>query len=132
MSDCFTGQFPSPPKGTSVKVTMNETSTGKVNPYKWFVQLFSIKDKSINVEISPPCNCIIGEWMFSIHTESKSKDADNKKLEYNYNEDIVILLNPWCTGIKKSIFVLKIHVPTNSFTKTNFKRCHIARDWSTL
>lgn len=99
MSGSFTGQFPSPPKRTSAIVTMNETSTGVANPYNWFAQLFSIKDKSINVEITPPCNCIIGEWMFSIHTESKSKEcADNKKLEYNYNEDIVILLNPWCTG----------------------------------
>jgi PII-like signaling protein len=48
-TDCFTGQFPSPPKGTSVKVTMNETSTAKANPYKWFVQLFSIKDKNLRL-----------------------------------------------------------------------------------
>jgi hypothetical protein len=99
ISDVFVGKNPQPPKRTAVTVEMDENENSTGNPKEWFAKLISKKNKSIDVEITPPCNCIIGEWMFHITTESKLKEGgDTLILEYKHPEDIVILLNPWCKG----------------------------------
>lgn len=92
-----TGKNQAPPKRTAATVPMDEKPNGSGVSNEWFAKLINKKDKSIDVEIVPPSNCIIGEWMFDIKTESKIKDGgDVLTLEYKHNDDIIILLNPWC------------------------------------
>ena len=78
---------------------MSEEMNSKGDGKEWFAKLVKEETKCIDVEITPPCKCIIGEWQFSIHTESKLKKDDIPLIfVYKHNEDINILLNPWCKG----------------------------------
>lgn len=93
-----TGKSPRPSNKTQAQIIMNENTSSRGEDKKeWFAKLLNKKEKSIEVEITPPCTCVIGEWRFTIQTESKIKeDGDKLILTYKHNEDVIILLNPWC------------------------------------
>ncbi|XP_060083907.1 protein-glutamine gamma-glutamyltransferase Z-like [Ylistrum balloti] len=63
---------------------------------EWYAQLVTIEKKSIVVEISIPPNIIIGHWLMSVQTFTIEKGEEATVLQYNSQQDIVILLNPWC------------------------------------
>ncbi|CAG2211786.1 TGM1 [Mytilus edulis] len=93
-----TGKSSRPSNKTQAQIIMNEnTSSRSKDKKEWFAKLLNKKENSIDVEVTPPCTCIIGEWRFTIQTESKIKDDGDKLiLMYKHNEDVIILLNPWC------------------------------------
>jgi len=49
-----------------------------------------------------PANCIVGEWNVSVKSYAEGKDENGKDktliYQYNHDEDITILFNPWCPG----------------------------------
>lgn len=86
-------------KRTSIKIDMSEDPTRVGKATEWFAKMVYKTDTSIDVEIKPPCNCIIGEWRFTIQTESKLKEEEEPiSLMYEHNVDVIVILNPWCKG----------------------------------
>lgn len=93
----FKGSRPKPPKGTAVEFDMDENANGTGHHSEWYAKMVEKKGNTIKVEIKPACNCIIGEWEFSILTSSKIQAEDDPLLfKYTSGSDITILLNPWC------------------------------------
>ena len=92
-----TGDDPKPPKGTAAEFDMDENKNGVGHHSEWYAKMTENKNKTITVAITPPSNCIIGEWDFSILTSSKIKPDDRPIiLKYKCPKDVTILLNPWC------------------------------------
>jgi hypothetical protein len=76
---------------------MDENKNGVGHHLEWYAKMTENKNKTITVAITPPSNCIIGEWDFSILTSSKVKPDDRPIiLKYKCPKDVTILLNPWC------------------------------------
>ena len=89
-----------PSRGTLASIAMDEDGKEAAKPDIWHARLLHRHDKSIKVEIRPPCNCIIGEWTLAI--ETRTAGSDEAFDEYENPTDINIILNPWCEC--KSLF----------------------------
>lgn len=94
------GERPNPSKGTRAVIEVDESGNKKSKPDEWGATLQSKDGNDVTIVITIPCNCIIGEWNFSVKTVSEGKDKDGKNktliFQYDHNEDITILFNPWC------------------------------------
>lgn len=91
------GENPSPPKGTRVTLILSDKDEEK----EWGAWIMKNEDKELTVRINTPPTCYVGIWQLQVETIQK---ADNKKVifEYNHDQEIYILFNPWCKG-KKSL-----------------------------
>ncbi|KAK3085742.1 hypothetical protein FSP39_008070 [Pinctada imbricata] len=89
------GKNPSPMNGTLVSCYMDETGKKSDDSAEWSVRIMDTVGKDLYVGITPPCDCMIGEWNMFIVTISKMKEGE-VGLQYEHEEDITVLLNPWC------------------------------------
>ncbi|XP_033753995.1 hemocyte protein-glutamine gamma-glutamyltransferase-like [Pecten maximus] len=82
---------------TWMKVPMDENIQDEDSKDRknWHAQLVSVEKKTILVEITIAPNTIIGEWIMSVESFTKHKE-DVVSLIYSSDQDILILLNPWC------------------------------------
>lgn len=85
------GENPSPPKGTRVTLILSDKDEEK----EWGAWIMKNEDKELTVRINTPPTCYVGIWQLQVETIQK---ADNKKVifEYNHDQEIYILFNPWC------------------------------------
>lgn len=70
--------------------------------HNWHAQLVSMdKEKNIiDVEITIAPDVIIGQWLLSIESFTKHKGEETGSLLYTSDQDILVLLNPWCPDDK--------------------------------
>ncbi|KAL1429117.1 hypothetical protein MTO96_016848 [Rhipicephalus appendiculatus] len=65
---------------------------GGVSSWTAFVK--SARDDVIDIEITPPANVIVGDWIMDIDTKNRSEN-DNTGFRYTHKNPIYILFNPW-------------------------------------
>ncbi|GFO34754.1 glutamine gamma-glutamyltransferase k [Plakobranchus ocellatus] len=92
------GENPNPRKGTYAEMKLEEgkdTSymTGKKK--EWGARILGQADNTLTVGVYPPPDLIVGEWEYSVRTV-KVKDNKRENYECDGNEEVIILLNPWC------------------------------------
>ncbi|XP_054723069.1 annulin-like [Uloborus diversus] len=86
---------PSYSQNTEILLPIVLGDDGSELPAIWKVQIRSVHEKDLCIEIIPAENAIIGEWMLEI--DSKFKDVTNAAdFRYKVKEPIIILFNPWC------------------------------------
>ncbi|XP_067652851.1 annulin-like isoform X2 [Haliotis asinina] len=85
-----------PNKGTTATFNVDETGSKKYKPKKWGASLVSQKGNSLTLSVFAPASTPIGEWEFSVKTIVDVKDGKDLIWQYNHNEDINIIFNPFC------------------------------------
>lgn len=94
------GDKPTPSRGTLARFFLNEKGDRKFKPNKWGATLQDKNANKATILVNIPCNCIIGEWNFTIQTFSLGKgekhENEIKIWQYEHDGDITILFNPWC------------------------------------
>lgn len=60
----------------------------------WTALVQSSRDNVIDVEITPPANVIVGDWIMDIDTKNRSEN-DNTGFRYTHRDPVYILFNPW-------------------------------------
>ncbi|OWF37367.1 annulin-like [Mizuhopecten yessoensis] len=85
-------------RDTSIIVRMNEDKQDDDSKKgrNWHAQLVSMDGKSIMVEITIPPNVIIGHWQMSVQSFTLHKGEDTIALQYDSDQDVIFLFNPWC------------------------------------
>ena len=93
-NNIFSGDNPTPPKGTRVSLILSDKDEDK----EWGAWILKNDKKKLSVRINTPPTCYVGIWKFQVETIQKS---DQKKIvfEYTHDQDIYILFNPWCKGL---------------------------------
>ncbi|GFR82714.1 glutamine gamma-glutamyltransferase K, partial [Elysia marginata] len=92
------GNEPNARKGTYAKMKLEE---GKDTSYmtggekEWGARILSQSGNALTVGVYPPPDVIVGEWEYSVRTV-KAKDGKDETYECEGNEEVIILLNPWC------------------------------------
>ncbi|XP_046549067.1 annulin-like isoform X2 [Haliotis rubra] len=85
-----------PNKSTNATFNVDETGSKKYKPRKWGASLVSQKENSLTLSVFAPASIPIGEWEFSVKTIVDVKDGKDLIWQYNHNEDINIIFNPFC------------------------------------
>ncbi|XP_071092231.1 annulin-like isoform X1 [Haliotis cracherodii] len=85
-----------PKKSMNATFKVDETGSKKYKPKKWGASLVSQKGNSLTVSVFAPASIPVGEWEFSVKTIVDVKDGKDLIWQYNHNEDINILFNPFC------------------------------------
>jgi len=88
-----------PGSGTMIELKLDESGAESDDKSRWHARLVEKKGKSIVVDITPSCKAVIGEWEFHVYTMKNGADENDKKMHYEHNSDVIILLNPWCKGL---------------------------------
>ncbi|KAL4234353.1 hypothetical protein ACF0H5_006001 [Mactra antiquata] len=95
-----TGKKPKRSKGTFVQFKIDEDGKKTYNADKWGGYLESCDGNKINVMVYIAADCIVGEWTLSVRTFARGKDKQGKPktkiYQWEHDEDINILFNPWC------------------------------------
>ena len=85
----ITGKRPLPGSGTLVTFTVSPTAE---TDRGWTTSLQKMDNNEIEVSITPPAHCIVGEWMLSISPITRGRAQSS----YRHRDPIYILFNPWC------------------------------------
>ncbi|XP_040062860.3 annulin [Ixodes scapularis] len=88
-------ETPSYTKNTVAVVPVGYRSPNEVfGITSWAALIQSTLDKSLDIEITPPVNVIVGDWVMDI--DSKIRNDDEFGYRYTHKDPIYILFNPWC------------------------------------
>ncbi|CAN8024179.1 unnamed protein product [Ixodes persulcatus] len=88
-------ETPSYTKNTVAVVPVGYRSPNEVfGITSWAALVQSTLDKSLDIEITPPVNVIVGDWVMDI--DSKIRNDDEFGYRYTHKDPIYILFNPWC------------------------------------
>lgn len=60
----------------------------------WTAIVQSARDMVVDIEITPPANVIIGDWIMDIDSKIRSEN-DNTGFRYTHRDPVYILFNPW-------------------------------------
>ncbi|XP_069113007.1 hemocyte protein-glutamine gamma-glutamyltransferase-like [Argopecten irradians] len=86
-----TGIKPLVSKGTRVELFLSKPD----QQGQWGATLKEQKDTTLNLEITSPPSCIIGQWRIKIRTLRKATMQPAKKV-YSHPKPLYVLFNPWC------------------------------------
>lgn len=75
----------------SVPVFKDVTPTSK----EWSAKHLTSNDSAVTIQISTPCDMIVGVWSLDIDTKLKKNEA--KVHRYSHSDPLYIIFNPWCT-----------------------------------
>ena len=76
---------------------VDESGKLKSDQDNWVIRLVGKSGNDVKLGITPSSECMIGEWTFSILTTSfLGEEETPETLKYLHNDEITILLNPWC------------------------------------
>ncbi|XP_077542339.1 annulin-like isoform X2 [Haemaphysalis longicornis] len=92
-------EAPSYTKNTVAVVPLGFRSSNEAfrGTSSWNAVVLSSRDTFLDVEITPPPNVIVGDWIMDIDSKSRSEN-DNTGFRYTHKDPIYILFNPWCRG----------------------------------
>ncbi|XP_046566653.1 protein-glutamine gamma-glutamyltransferase K-like [Haliotis rubra] len=76
------------------KVTEDEDTSYK--PRKWGATVVKKGGNSLTVEVFSPASTPIGVWDLIVRTTVDVENGKDLIWQYNHNDDIIIIFNPWC------------------------------------
>ncbi|KAH6947542.1 hypothetical protein HPB50_019687 [Hyalomma asiaticum] len=77
-----------------VPVDFRSSSEYLVGISSWTAFVLSARDNVLDIEITPPANVIVGDWIMDIDTKNRSEN-NNTGFRYTHKDPIYILFNPW-------------------------------------
>lgn len=94
---CTGSDRPNPATGTWVLLDVKDEFDRLRKAHNWRMYVISSAPARMVLEVTPPSNCVVGEWILSVFTTTIGTPVQ-RELRYEYLNDIIVLFNPWNPG----------------------------------
>ena len=90
------GYRPQESKGTLLRIQV--TTEESKNPNEWHAQLVQHDYAVLSIAVTPSAEAIIGKYQLYVDTLTVNPDGSKYQYRHEFEDDICVLFNPWCSG----------------------------------
>ncbi|XP_046364579.2 protein-glutamine gamma-glutamyltransferase E-like isoform X1 [Haliotis rufescens] len=77
-------------------IRVAEDKDTSYKPRRWGATIAKKGDNSLTVEVFSPASTPVGVWDLIVRTTVDVENGKDLVWQYNHNDDIIIIFNPWC------------------------------------